>query len=95
MPRIGVTAGSGSRVSHGRATTGSVVGGGSGSITVTFAPVMADTSYTVAVAMENSANDLRVLAVTAKTASSVTVTVSNSDAINAATGTVHVLAVHD
>lgn len=95
MPRIGVSSGSGTRVSHGRVTTGSIAGGGSGSITVTFAPVMADTNYTVAVTVENAANDLRVLVVTAKTASSVTVAVSNSDAINAATGTVHVLAVHD
>ena len=95
MPRIGVSAGSGTRVSHGRATTGSVAGGGSASVVVTIAPTMADTNYTASAAVQDAANDLRILAVTAKTTSSVTVAVSNSDAINAATGTVNVLAVHD
>lgn len=65
------------------------------SLAVTFAPAMSDLNFTASAAVEDSAGDLRVLAVTAKTASSVTVLVSNTDSLNAASGTVHVLAVRD
>jgi hypothetical protein len=93
MIRAGVS--TGSRVSHGRASTGTVAASGAASVAVAISPAMADTSYTVSATVENAAADLRVSCVTAKTASSVTVLVSNSDALNSASGTVHVLAIHD
>lgn len=95
MARLGVSGPSSTAVSKGRASTGSVAGGGTASVVVTISPPMADLSFTGSATMEDVAGDLRAVAVTAKTASSVTVLVSNSDALNAASGTVHVLAAHD
>lgn len=82
-------------VSRGRGATPSVAGGGTVTVTVTFAPAMADLDFTATATVEDAAGDLRVLAVTGKTSSSATVLLSNADALNAAAGVVHVLAVHD
>ena len=95
MARLGVSGSSQAIVSHGRAATGSVLGAANATVAVTLVPPMADTDFTVSAAVLDAANNLRVLNVVSQTASTVTVRVNNSDAINAASGTVNVLAVHD
>lgn len=95
MARIGVSGSSASAVSKGRAATGSIAGGATLSKSVTFAPAMVDLNFTATATVEDAAGDLRVLAVTGKTTTSATVLLSNADTLNAASGVVHVLAVHD
>lgn len=85
----------GSVVSHGRAATGTVTAAATANVAVTLVPAMTDTDFTVSASVLDAANDLRVLNVVSATATTVTVRVNNSDALNSASGTVHVLAVHD
>ena len=95
MSRLGVKSPGGSVVSHGRAATGSVTPAASANVAVTLTPAMADTDFTASAMVLDAANDLRVLNVVSVTATTVTVRVNNSDALNSASGTVYVLAVHD
>lgn len=95
MSRLGVAGPGSASVSRGRRVTGVVAGSGTVTLSVPFSPAMADLDFTASATVEDVAGDLRVLAVTAKTVSSVTVLLGNADALNAASGTVHVLAVHD
>ena len=95
MASISLRGAAGSAVSRGRASTGSIPGAGTATVVVPFSPAMADTAYTASVTVEDTSGDLRVAVVTAKTTTSVSVLVLNSDTLNAASGTLHVLAVHD
>lgn len=72
-----------------------MAGGGAATLAVSFDPAMPDLNFTATATVEDAAADLRVLAVTGKTTSSVTVTVSNTDTLNVASGVLHVLAVKD
>jgi hypothetical protein len=83
-----------SSVRHARESTGSIAGGATGTVTISFSG-FADTSYTVAAEVEESNGDLQVRGVTARTSSSVTVRVANLNTLTSRTGTVHVLAIHD
>lgn len=93
----GAVGGLGNAVRTGRASTGSLAGGASASIAVPFPVAFADTNYTAsATVAEGTAGDsLRVLKILSQTAGSVTVLVINQDTLNARTGAVHVLAIHD
>lgn len=88
--------GSRGKIRTARASTGSVAGGGTANVTVNF-DAFADTNFTASATVdEGTAGDsLRVLKVLSRMAGSVTVLVVNQDALNARTGTVHVLAIHD
>lgn len=80
-----------------RVSTGSVAGGASVNVTAPFAVPFVDTNYTVTAAVEEgtAGDNLRVRKVLSRATNSVTVLVANSDTLNARTGTVHVLAIHD
>lgn len=80
-----------------RVTTGSVAGGGSVDVTVTWPTPFADSNYTAVASIEEgtAGDSLRVRKVVSRAAGSVTVLVANSDALNARTGIVHVIAIHD
>jgi hypothetical protein len=80
-----------------RASTGAVGASGTASVVVNLPAAFGDTNFTAVASVEDDGggDTLRVRRITARTAGSVTVLVSNSDALNAQTGTVHVLAVHD
>lgn len=79
-----------------RVTTGAIAGGGSANVTVNFA-AFSDTNFTVSAEVEEltAGDSLRIRKVLSRTASSVTVLVANQDTLNARTGTVHILAIHD
>lgn len=79
-----------------RVTTGSIAGSGSANVTVNFA-AFSDTNFTVSAEVEEATagDSLRIRKVLSRTAGSVTVLVANQDTLNARTGTVHVLAIHD
>lgn len=80
-----------------RATTGSVAGGGTVDVTVTFATAFADTAYTVQASVEqaDAGDTLRVMKVVSRAAGSCVVRVVNTNATTAFTGTVHATAFHD
>lgn len=94
---IGLAAGLGGAFRGARVSTGSVAGGASVNVVVPFAAPFADTNYAVSAAVEEgtAGDSLRVRKVLSRAAGSVTVLVANSDTLNARTGTVHVLAIHD
>jgi hypothetical protein len=83
-----------SAMRHVRITTGSIAGGATASVTVSFGE-FPDLDYTVVAVVEESNGDLQVRSITARTASSVTVLIANRNTLTARTGTVHVLATHD
>lgn len=95
MARIGFSGPAPAKVSRGRVDTGPIAGGGTAVIPVALAPEMLDLNFTATATVQDSAGDLRVLAVTGTTTSSATVLLSNADTLNAASGVLHVLAVHD
>lgn len=83
------------RVSTGRVPTGTVAVNGTATVTVPFSPSQPDTNYTVSVALEDPAGQLIRPVVTARTVSQVTVSITNLNALNPSSGTVHVIAVND
>jgi hypothetical protein len=83
-----------SSVRHARASTGSIAGGATGDVTISFSG-FADTNYTALGQVEETNGELQVRGITARTASSMTVRVANRNTLMARTGTVHVLAIHD
>ena len=78
-----------------RVTTGSVAASGFANVVCTLPVAMSSTAYTVTASVEDSNGDLQVRAITARTTTDVTVRVQNTNALNARTGTVHVLAQAD
>lgn len=98
---MGLTAGAvgglGNSVRTKRTTTGSVAGGGSVDVTVTWAPAFADANYTATVSVLEGAagSTLRIRKVLSQTAAAIVVRVFNEDTLNTFTGTVHALAIHD
>jgi hypothetical protein len=91
--RTGGTSGL-SSVRHARAATGSIAGGATATVPVSFSG-FADTNYTASAEVEDSNGELQVRGITARTASSVTVRVANLNTLTARTGTVHLIAIHD
>jgi len=92
----GVTPNSGG-IKHSRITTGSVVGGGSALITVTWPTPFADASYTVVATVVDptaSTSALSVVHIESQVAGSVTVRVQNT-AVGSLTGTLNLIALHD
>jgi hypothetical protein len=91
----------GSGIKHARVSTGSVIASGVGQFTVTWGTAFADTSYTPtcsileSVAGGTSAVDLRILRLSSQTAAQIQVTVINDDTVNARTGTINCIAMHD
>jgi hypothetical protein len=83
-----------------RVGTGSIAGGGTVTVTVTWDTAFADTNYTVALATESTDSNatspaIRPDHIRSKTASAITVACTNADAVTARTGTVHAVAIHD
>lgn len=82
---------------HARVTTGSVSGGSTALVTITWTTAFADANYTVTADVIDSTTtslSLSVVHIESVTASAVTVRVLNN-AIGSLTGTVHVIAIHD
>jgi hypothetical protein len=82
---------------HSRVTTGSVAGGSTALVTVTWGTAFADANYSVTASVLDATStslSLSVVHVESITASAVTVRVINNS-VGALTGTVHVIAVHD
>lgn len=75
----------------------SVNAAGQATPTVNFAPPFADANYTAVVLIEQStnANTLHLDKILSRTADGITVRVTNADAINLISGTLHVVAIHD
>jgi hypothetical protein len=87
----------GSGAKHARVSTGSIAGGASSLVTITWATAFADANYTVQVAVQDStvaAASLSVVHVESVSASAITVRVANA-AVGAITGTLHAVAFHD
>lgn len=83
---------------HQRVTTGSIGGGGTAAVTITWATPFSNANYTVSAAVvEATATTLtlRVHHVESVTAAAVVVRIINDDAVNAKTGTLHVIATQD
>lgn len=79
-----------------RQTTGSVPAGGTADVVVTWPTAFTDANYTAPLpAVVDAANDLVVDRLVAQAAASITVRVRNTDTLNAATGTLHAIALHD
>lgn len=95
MAKISAQGSTGKVSTAGRVTTGSIGGAASATVVFTLPTAMPDTSYTVAVSVEESNFDLSVRGVVSKTASTVSVRVTNNNAVTARTGTLHVFAIHD
>lgn len=78
-----------------RVTTGAIAAGATADVVCAFA-AFADLSYTAPMpGIEDASGSLRVDAIVARAVGSITARVRNTDGINARTGTLHVLAVHD
>lgn len=78
-----------------RVSTGALAAATTSDVTVTWATPFADTNYTVVATVEDSTASLDVRRIKSKTTTAAVVSVRNSDAINARTGTLHVVAVAD
>lgn len=86
-----------SGVKHARVTTGSISGGSTSLVTVTWATAFADANYTVQAQVQDSTStslSLSVVHIESISASAVTVRVLNN-AVTSLTGTLHVTAIHD
>lgn len=87
-----------SRFKGQRVTTGAIAGGATADVTLTWTTAFADANYTVtAEVVEGTAamNTLTVRKIVSVTAAAVVVRVENQDGLNARTGTLHVIAIHD
>jgi hypothetical protein len=87
----------GSGFKHARITTGSVAGGSTVLVTITWSTAFADSNYTVTAQVEEattSSLSMSVVHIESKTAAAVTVRVLNNS-VGALTGTVHAIAIHD
>lgn len=73
----------------------SVAAGATEIETVTWGVAFADALYTVVVELEEATNELRNDNMENKLAASVDVVVRNTDTLNANTGTLHAIAIHD
>ena len=80
---------------HKRQTTGSVAANLSTTITIVWPTPFPDANYSAVVAIEEAFGDLRDPRIVAKVAASINVSVTNVSAVNARTGTVHAMAIHD
>lgn len=79
-----------------RLTTGSVGGGATKDVVVNWSPVFVDNNYTVVTAVVSPNNRLRVVRLPlTPLAGSATTRVINDDTLNAETGTIHAIAIHD
>ena len=78
-----------------RATTGSVAGGGTALVTVTWDEPFDDATYTAvaSIVQADAVANLRVVKIQSQTAAAIVVRVENVAAITAYTGTVHAVAV--
>lgn len=86
----------GNGLKHARVTTGSITALTSTTVTVTWPTPFSDTNYTVVgPTIVEATGSLIVLDVTAKTASSVTVYIRNTDTTLSRTGEIHIMAIHD
>lgn len=99
MPRIiHATNASGPTQRRKRVTTGSIAGNASAAVTVTWDTPFADTNYTVVCAVQEAVagtSTLRVHHIESITAAAIVVRIVNDDTLNAKTGTVHAIAIHD
>lgn len=87
----------GGGLKHTRVTTGSIAGGSTGLITITWTTAFADANYTVTADVIDSTTSslsLSVVHIESVSASAVTVRVLNN-AVGALTGTLNVIAIHD
>lgn len=78
--------------------TGSIAGGENAAITITWTTAFPDTNYTVVVSIiEATAStlSLRVHHIESKTATGIVVRVINDDTLNAKSGTLQAIAIHD
>lgn len=77
----------------------SVAAGATEEKTVTFSPAFANAAYTVIAQIESTegamGSSLRLRKITEHLAGSVSISVTNDDGLNALSGTIHCLAVHD
>jgi hypothetical protein len=87
-------AGTSGLIRHARTATGSIAGGGTGTVTISFSS-FADANYTATLVVEEPNGELTARAVTARTSNSVTVLMANLNALTAREGTVHLFAIHD
>lgn len=86
----------GTGAKHGRVSTGSIAAASSADVTLTFGgTAFADTNYTATATVDESTGLLQVTAIKTKNAGSIVVTVKNLDTVNALTGTLNVVAIHD
>lgn len=77
-------------------STGSIAGGAEATVTITWDTAFADTNYTAVVSASANLNAApQVERILTKTASAITVRVKNEDAVNAQTGTLEAIAIHD
>lgn len=94
----GSSVGFSSAAKHQRVTTGSIVGAGSAAVTLVWTTPFSNANYTVSAAVVEataSTSTLRVDHVESVTATQVVVRILNADAVNAKTGTLHVIATQD
>lgn len=99
MPRVlHISSGSGLNVQRKRVSTGSVAGGATAAVTITWDDAFADTDYTISAVIEEATagtSTLRVHHVESRAVSECVVRVVNDEAVSARTGTVHCIAIHD
>lgn len=79
-------------------STGSVAGGANVAISIAWTTAFEDTNYTVVVSIIEATaglSSLRVHHIESKTASGIAVRVVNDDTLNAKTGTLQAIAIHD
>lgn len=74
-----------------RVTTGSIAAGAFANVTVTLPTAQATTSYTATTTVEDSNGDLTIRGIVSRTTTQVVVRVQNTSALNARTGTIHLL----
>lgn len=80
-----------------RASTGSIAGGTTTQVTVTWPAAFSNTNYTAVVSVEEPTvgTNLRVLKIISRTTTNMVVRVENTDALNARTGTLHAIGIAD
>lgn len=79
---------------HARVTTGALAGGASANVVVAWPTAFADDNYTANVDVLHAGGLIR-HRLLARVAASITVRVTNEDSLNAQTGTIHAIAIHD
>lgn len=88
----------GAALKHARVTTGSIAAGSSAAVTLTWTTAFADASYTVNCSLVEAtagASSLHLHHLESVTAAAVVTRVVNDDTVNALTGTLHCIALHD